>query len=49
MHGGAVHYHPPDPSEALMMQRALGIVGFIGFLLVVNAISYACDWGFIFY
>jgi hypothetical protein len=47
--GGPVHYHRRVPSEALMMQRALGIVGFIGFLLVVNVISYACDWGYVFY
>jgi hypothetical protein len=31
------------------MQRALGVVGFIGFLVVLNVVSYACNWGFVFY
>jgi hypothetical protein len=32
-----------------MMQRAIGVVGFIGFLIVLNVISYACNWGYIIY
>lgn len=31
------------------MQRALGVVGFIGFLVVINIVSYACHWGIIVY
>jgi hypothetical protein len=31
------------------MQRALGVVGFIGLLVVVNVVSYACNWGIIVY
>lgn len=31
------------------MQRALGVVGFIGFLVVINIVSYACNWGIIVY
>lgn len=32
-----------------MMQRALGVVGFIGVLVVLNIVSYACNWGIIVY
>lgn len=31
------------------MQRVLGVVGFIGFLVVINIVSYACNWGIIVY
>jgi hypothetical protein len=31
------------------MQRALGVVGFIGVLIVLNVVSYACHWGIIIY
>lgn len=29
-----------------MMQRALGVVGFIGVLVVLNALSWMFGWGF---
>lgn len=32
-----------------MLQRALGVVGFIGMLIVLNVVSYACNWGIIIY